>query len=63
MIQITVDTKENKIKISCEMNAKGQIAVEEFKVLNREFYNIRSDLLKKFPLYVQAELLSDMLEI
>lgn len=67
MIRITVDTvdtNENnvKVRVTMEMNSKGAAAVEEFKTLNSEFPTIRNTLLKKFPLYVQAEILTDMLE-
>lgn len=63
MIKITVDTEENNIKVTCEVRcSKCNDAVEEFKVLNKNFPSILAELLKKFPLYVQAKLLTEMLE-
>lgn len=61
MIKIIVDTEGNNIRIFAECNINASNAKDEFKVLNKEFPNIRESLLKKFPLYIQAEILSDML--
>ncbi len=62
MIQIIVNTEGNEVKLTCKMAAKGRDAIDEFKMLNCKFNEIRGDLLKKFPLYVQAEILTDMLK-
>ena len=62
MIQITINSEENGIKITTEMKSKGSDAIEEFKTLNHEFPSIRENILKRFPLYVQAMILSDILE-
>lgn len=60
MIQITVNTEGNNIRVVAECNTNSLIAKEEFKVLNKEFPRIRESLLKKFPLFIQAEILADM---
>lgn len=61
MIQITVDTIENNIKFICKCNGHIQETKEEFKILNKEFPNMRSKLLKQYPIFIQAEILADMM--
>lgn len=60
MIKIIVNTEGNIIRVVSECNTNSLIAKEEFKVLNKEFPKIRDSLLKKFPLFIQAEILADM---
>lgn len=63
MIRITINTEEDKIKVTAEVNSNGKDAIDEFKILNKEFPNIRATILKRFPLFIQARILTDMLEI
>lgn len=60
MSKIIVNTEGNNIRVEAECNTNSLIAKEEFKVLNKEFPRIRESLLKKFPLFIQAEILADM---
>jgi hypothetical protein len=62
MIKIIVDTEGTKVKCECECNGIVKDTKEEFKILNKEFPNIRSELLEKFPIFIQAEILASMLE-